>query len=173
MERWTNELAQRQPRCDRHRTLVHALEQMVFAQTRAKAELLRKRFRHQYWADYLGAVKWADEHWNGVCAHQLRAGLPLTNVAAENVNKQIMRRVKTIEVFRPYTRPPITFVCSCCISASSHTPIVVGIANFAPAKQRGNSATFASTIMIGSNMQWGPLTSRVGKCTLVLSVKQT
>jgi transposase-like protein len=100
MERLEKSLAACQPHYERQRTMLHALENILYARTREEAELQWKKFQHQYCADYPGVVTWVKGHWDGLCAHQLQAGIPRTNVAAENINKQLMRRLKTVEGFQ-------------------------------------------------------------------------
>lgn len=100
MERLKTSLAECQPLYEHQRTMLHALENVLYARTREEAEMQWKKFQHQYRADYPGVLRWVEDHWEGLCAHQLQAGIPRTNVAAENINKQIMRRLKTVEGFQ-------------------------------------------------------------------------
>lgn len=100
MEQVAKSLAQCQPRYEQQCALLHALERLLSARTREEAAAQWKKFQHQYRTDYPGVLSWVEHHWDGLCAHQLQPGIPRTNVAAENINKQLMRRLKTVEGFQ-------------------------------------------------------------------------
>jgi transposase-like protein len=49
------------------------------------------------------AIEFLERHWDRLMRHHRVQGLPRTNNMAESFNKQIQRRVKTIESFQRHT----------------------------------------------------------------------
>lgn len=57
-------------------------------------------FRRSYRQNYPRVVVWLDTHLELMLVHQRDANIPMTNNIAENLNKQMERRFKTIESFQ-------------------------------------------------------------------------
>lgn len=57
-------------------------------------------FRRRYWRPYPQVVAWLEMNLESMLVHQLDANIPMTNNIAENLNKQLERRFKTIEAFQ-------------------------------------------------------------------------
>jgi transposase-like protein len=76
---------------------------ILFAGTEAEAaERLKdlRRTRSMLWSRKWRAVGFLERHWDRLMMHHRVKGLPRTNNMAESFNKQIQRRVKTIESFQ-------------------------------------------------------------------------
>ena len=76
---------------------------ILFARTEASAhegltEL--RRTRSMLWTRKWRAVRFLEHHWDRLMMHHRVRGLPRTNNMAESFNKQIQRRLKTIESFQ-------------------------------------------------------------------------
>lgn len=100
-EQWEKALAKLQPLYERHRTMLRALTAILFARAAADAQDAFKQFRSRY-AEYPQVIAWVAARWNGLCAHQKDHRIARTNVLAENLNKQLMRRLKTVEAFQSF-----------------------------------------------------------------------
>jgi hypothetical protein len=84
-------------------SLREACYAILFAKTEAEAREGLKELRHR--RSTLVTRKWRavgflERHWDRLMMHHRVKGLPRTNNMAESFNKQIQRRVKTIESFQ-------------------------------------------------------------------------
>jgi len=76
---------------------------ILFAKTEAESrERLKdlRRTRSMLWTRKWKAVDFLERHWDRLMMHHRMRGLPRTNNMAESFNKQIQRRLKTIESFQ-------------------------------------------------------------------------
>ena len=76
---------------------------ILFAKTEEEAwERLKdlRRTRSLLWTRKWRAVGFLERHWDRLMVHHRVRGLPRTNNMAESFNKQIQRRLKTIESFQ-------------------------------------------------------------------------
>jgi transposase-like protein len=79
---------------------------VLFAPTEAQAYLRLKHLRRQrsiLLARKWKAIEFLERHWDRLMIYHRVEGLPRTNNIAESFNKQIQRRVKTIESFQHTT----------------------------------------------------------------------
>jgi transposase-like protein len=79
---------------------------VLFARTEASARARLKDLRRQrsmLLRRKSKAIEFLERHWDRLMRHHRVQGLPRTNNMAESFNKQIQRRVKTIESFQRHT----------------------------------------------------------------------
>jgi transposase-like protein len=87
-------------------TLRDACYSILFAKTEAAArEGLKelRRTRSMLWSRKWKAIGFLERHWERLMMHHRVKGLPRTNNMAESFNKQLQRRLKTIESFQHHT----------------------------------------------------------------------
>jgi hypothetical protein len=94
------ELVTLRPQYQQKDQLMERFGQMVFASQRTTSERLWKTFRRLYGRAYPAVVRFVATHWEGLLQHQRNAAIFKTTVRAENFNKQLERRYKTIEAFQ-------------------------------------------------------------------------
>lgn len=85
------------------RLLHEACHDILFAKTEviAAAQLTHLRqTRSAVWSRKWKAVRFLERHWDRLMMHHRVKGLPRTNNMAESFNKQLQRRLKTIESFQ-------------------------------------------------------------------------
>ena len=80
--------------------LLERLRTLLFAQDRALSERLWKTFRRLYHKRYQLVIRFVATHWKALLRHQDDPRIFKTTVRAENINKQLERRYKTIEAFQ-------------------------------------------------------------------------
>lgn len=86
--------------------LLHECRRVLFAKSEQQARELFNRLCHLRslpQKERRSAVAFLRRHWDHLMMHHRRAGLPRTTNIIENVNKQLERRLKTIEVFQSRT----------------------------------------------------------------------
>lgn len=85
----------------RHKqTFLRAIMTMLYAPERRSSIAQWRRLKKQYGTSYPRVVAWIDAMWELLLAHQRDPRLAKTNAQAENFNKQLKRRFKTIEAFQ-------------------------------------------------------------------------
>ena len=87
-------------------TLRDGCYSILFAKTETAArELLKdlRRTRSMVWSRKWKAIGFLERHWERLMMHHRVRGLPRTNNMAESFNKQLQRRLKTIESFQHRT----------------------------------------------------------------------
>jgi len=81
-------------------TLLGQLRDILFAPQQDQSTRLWKLFRRRYRRSHPQIVALVAKHWDGLLHHQHDSNIPKTTVMAENFNKQLERRLKTIEAFQ-------------------------------------------------------------------------
>ncbi len=77
-------------------------QQILTARTQVIALDLLRTLRHRHSSETVRkwkAIAFLERHWMRLMAHHHTSGLPRTNNMAETFNKQLMRRLKTLEHF--------------------------------------------------------------------------
>jgi hypothetical protein len=80
--------------------LLERLHALLFASDRALSDRLWRSFRRLYQKRYLPVIRFVTTHWEALLQHQDDPKIFKTTVRAENINKQLQRRYKTIEAFQ-------------------------------------------------------------------------
>jgi transposase-like protein len=80
--------------------LLRQLHAIVFARQAQTSERRWKTFCRVYAQDYAPVVRFIASHWEKLLQHQHDAMIPKTTARAENMNRQLERRLKTIEAFQ-------------------------------------------------------------------------
>ena len=97
-----------EPLAGRHQQLWELLQELrgvLFASTRAVAErrladLRRRRLASSVTLEKRRAIRFLDRFWENLMMYHAHKRMPRTTNMAENVNKQIERRMKSIEGFQ-------------------------------------------------------------------------
>lgn len=119
LRRWREELADHKPYYDTRplenaeaalrdlevlyqhkKDFLDALMAMFYRPQRAQSLAQWHQLKRQYGTRYPRVIVWVEAMWELLLAHQRDARLAKTNAQAENFNKQLKRRFKTIEAFQ-------------------------------------------------------------------------
>lgn len=100
LERLTAEFAALEPEYLRQCDLLETLEEILYAPDPQESRERFVAFRRSYQRSYPYVIAWLLENVELMLVHQLDVKIPKTNNIAENLNKQLERRFKTIEAFQ-------------------------------------------------------------------------
>jgi len=100
VERLAAELAVLEREYRRQCALLENLRELLYEPTPRVSREMFAAFRRRYRPTYPRVVAWLDVHLELMLVHQLDAHIPVTSNIAENLNKQMERRFKTIEAFQ-------------------------------------------------------------------------
>jgi transposase-like protein len=85
----------------RHKqSFLQAIMAMLYAPRRRSSVTQWQTLKQQYGTTYPRVIAWIDSMWELLLAHQCDPSVAKTNAQAENFNKQLKRRFKTIEAFQ-------------------------------------------------------------------------
>ncbi|MEW5897532.1 MAG: transposase, partial [Nanoarchaeota archaeon] len=73
---------------------------ILYSSDRNKSTEIHKSLKLKFGDIYPRVFSMIEYHWEGLLAHQKDNNIPKTNNIAENRNRQIKRRFKTIEAFQ-------------------------------------------------------------------------
>jgi hypothetical protein len=100
LERLTAELAAIEPEYRRQCDLLESLKEILYASDPKESRERFVAFRKSYQRHYPYVIAWLWENLELMLVHQRDVRIPKTNNLAENLNKQLERRFKTIEAFQ-------------------------------------------------------------------------
>jgi hypothetical protein len=100
LERLRAELAALEPEYLRQCELLEAVRKILYEPDPTNSREMIAAFRRSYQRRYPSVVAWLVENVDLMLVHQLDVRIPKTNNIAENLNKQLERRFKTIEAFQ-------------------------------------------------------------------------
>ena len=100
LERLAAELAALEREYHRQCDLLENLREILYEPQPSVSREMFAAFRRSYRQNYPHVVAWLDEHLELMLVHQLDPNIPMTSNIAENLNKQMERRFKTIEAFQ-------------------------------------------------------------------------
>lgn len=100
LERLTAELAAIEPEYHRQCDLLESLKAILYASDPKESRERFVAFRKSYQRQYPYVTAWLVENLELMLVHQRDVRIPKTNNLAENLNKQLERRFKTIEAFQ-------------------------------------------------------------------------
>lgn len=83
--------------------LIFGVTNILYSSDRNKSTEIHKSLRLKFGDIYPRVFSMIEYHWDGLLMHQKDNLIPKTNNIAENRNKQIKRRLKTIEAFQSET----------------------------------------------------------------------
>lgn len=97
---WVVEVEMLREEYARQARLLEAIEAILTARDSAASHAGFNHLRRRYRQRYGRVLTWLEEHLDLMLAHQEDPLVPKTNNIAENLNKQLERRFKTIEAFQ-------------------------------------------------------------------------
>lgn len=84
----------------RQRKLLDSLKEILYEEDAQESQEQFQRLSRSYRRIYPQVIAWLDEQLNLMLVHQQDGRIPKTSNIAENLNKQLERRFKTIEAFQ-------------------------------------------------------------------------
>jgi len=100
LDRLTAELAALEPEYLRQCDLLEDVREIFYEPDPQESREMLAAFRRSYQRRYPSVVAWLVENVHLMLVHQSDVRIPKTNNIAENLNKQLERRFKTIEAFQ-------------------------------------------------------------------------
>jgi transposase-like protein len=94
------ELITLRPQYQEKEVLMERFGELVFASERTTSQHLWNTFRRLYRKPYPAVIRFVATHWEALLRHQDDGAIFKTTARAENINKQLERRYKTIEAFQ-------------------------------------------------------------------------
>lgn len=94
------ELVVRQQDYHEQQELLQQLGALLVVPKRETSEQLWTTFRSLYEKRYASVIRFVTTHWEGLLQHQHDKRVPKTTAWAENINRQLERRLKTVEAFQ-------------------------------------------------------------------------
>jgi len=80
--------------------LLKAIMAMLYVPKRSQSEAQWRTIKKHYGTVYSRLITWVEAMWEMLLAHQRDQHVAKTNAQAENLNKQLKRRLQTIEAFQ-------------------------------------------------------------------------
>jgi len=80
--------------------LISSLKKLLYYKDPIKSEQQYEKLKEEYGKKYPEVIKFLEKNLTNLLTHQKYTKIPKTNNIAENYNRQIMRRLKTIEAFQ-------------------------------------------------------------------------
>jgi hypothetical protein len=82
--------------------MLKIIKKMLYAKTSEDTKRIYETYKTMYSRKYPQVVGFMNRHLDGLTMHQKDDNIPKTSNLAENLNKQLMRRFKTIEAFQTF-----------------------------------------------------------------------
>ena len=82
------------------KVMIQQIKQMSYQKDPKQSRIELQKFKRKYSKAYPAVVKFLKKHFNKLVSHQSDIKIPKTSNDAENLNRQIERRLKTIESFQ-------------------------------------------------------------------------
>jgi hypothetical protein len=78
------------------------IKSIIYDRERRSSELKLQKFKNKYRTRFPEIIKFVNRNYECMVMHHRNNNIPKTNNIAENRNKQIVRRLKTIEAFQHF-----------------------------------------------------------------------
>lgn len=84
------------------KNMISRIKQILYLQEPKQSRIELRKFKRKYSRIYPVVIKFLNKHYNKLVSHQSNIKIPKTSNDAENLNRQIERRLKTIESFQHF-----------------------------------------------------------------------